>query len=574
MIRRACYGFATAFACATMAAGQTTLSPDEALRALEAGNQRFVSGNLTAPALGEGVRRTLTSGQSPFAIIVTCTDSRVPPEHVFNAGLGELFVIRVAGNVCDPETLASIEHAAAELGAPLCVVMTHDHCDVVQAAAEATRVSPVMSRLLERIDPAVDRARREGSTGADMLARAEVENVHRTIAECQRRSTVLRELVRLRRLKFAAARYHMESGHVSWLPTRVIEHTSKRRGEPLRAVQGMPPHLAMSMLQSGHRRFLMGSGSDADLGPGRRESVARGPRPLAVVLTCSDSRVSPEHVFDCGIGELTVVRVHGNVLNDEALASIELAVRNTGASLLLVMGHDGCDAISSALDYLDDPRVSASQRLLLQRLEPAIAHAGSEGMSGEELLERATELNVLRTVAQARARSALVRALEREGALGVVPVLYDLASGDLHWLAEPYGQVATEEYFAAAPMVETALDVEFETPSPVVGGRAAGAPNAGHPAPAQTAPGMSRHVLDLLIAFMVATGGVTVLLMLTRRREQPDETTGETFEEFDDSGFEPATVLAEGDLSLFDKMDDFEDFAEIDDDEDEDDNAR
>ena len=110
------------------------------------------------------LRRRLACGQAPFAIVLTCADSRVPPEHVFNAGLGELFVVRVAGNVCEPSVLASIEYAAEQLSVQLCVVMGHEQCGAVKAAAESGHGEPSapMKQLLAHIEPSVRRARPVG----------------------------------------------------------------------------------------------------------------------------------------------------------------------------------------------------------------------------------------------------------------------------------------------------------------------------------------------------------------------------------------------------------------------------
>ncbi|HEB53740.1 MAG TPA: hypothetical protein ENI87_10860, partial [bacterium] len=117
--------------CSALAAQHT---PEEALHTLQEGNRRYANDRSVPQPIGEGVRRTLARGQSPIAVIVTCADSRVPPEHVFNTGLGELVVVRTAGHVVGPEAIATIEHAVEHLNVPLCVVLGHESCDVVTAA--------------------------------------------------------------------------------------------------------------------------------------------------------------------------------------------------------------------------------------------------------------------------------------------------------------------------------------------------------------------------------------------------------------------------------------------------------
>jgi len=143
-------------------------TPGEALSVLQAGNGWFTKGQAVHEFVGSGLRRTLARGQKPYAVVLSCTDSRVPPEHVFSTGVGDLFVVRVAGNVVSPEALASIEYAVEHLGAQLCVVMGHESCGAVGACvdrAEQARTgqpeaapSPALERLLRSIEPAARQA--------------------------------------------------------------------------------------------------------------------------------------------------------------------------------------------------------------------------------------------------------------------------------------------------------------------------------------------------------------------------------------------------------------------------------
>lgn len=439
-------------------------SPDEALRALAEGNRRFAADRSVPQPLGEGVRRTLARGQSPMAIVLCCADSRVPPEHVFNTGLGELFVVRVAGHTCDAETLASIEYAVEHLNVPLCVVLGHEKCGAVAAAVAQVEAqnngaahgesSQVLLHLLEQVEPAVRRAKARDFAGAELCAAAEEENVHHTVHECLRRSALLRRYASVGRFKMVGARYHLGSGEVEWLPVRPMPAAPTAAGEPPRASvpAAVPPHVALRMLQAGHRRFL-GAGKPAgDVSASRREELTHGQHPLAIVLTCADSRVAPEHVFDAGLGELFVLRVAGNTLNDDVLASVEYAAGHTGASLLVVMGHSRCGAIQAASEHPEGSELSPHMRALLARLEPSVAQARAEGDRGTDLVARAVRANVLRTVAETRSRSALLRQLEAEGRFAVLPAVYDLATGDLSWLKDV---TTAESTPAAAPGGET-----------------------------------------------------------------------------------------------------------------------
>ena len=455
-------GIGAAIAVAALAPAlraQVQETPEAALAALQAGNERHAAGKPLPRPLGEGARRTLASGQWPRAVVLTCADSRVAPEHLFNSGLGELYVVRVEGNVCDPESLASLEFAAEHLGVPLGIVLGHRHCEAVAAAAAAVQggpaavterpATPTLARLLARIHAAVERGRREGLQDDDLARRAERENVHETIAEALRRSPLLRQRVAAGKFRLLPACYELESGRVEWLPERPLEGDGatkppRRRKPPAR---NYPPHTALGMLLAGHRRFLSWSGPTGDASLARREGLILGQQPLAIVIACADSRTPPEHLFDLGLGDLYVVRVAGNVVGDEALASLEHAVATTGVSLCVVLGHDGCDALRAAATVNERATfagASESMRQLLERLEPALEQARGEGGSGDALLRRAADLNVLRTLRQLRARSDLLRQMEEEGQLALVPVAYDLASGDLRWLKDAAAEHPTD----------------------------------------------------------------------------------------------------------------------------------
>src|ERR1700742_1072794 len=115
----------------------TTLTADEALERLKAGNARFVAGTASVPTVQKEVLADLAKGQQPYATILGCSDSRVPPELIFDAHFGELFVIRVAGNVISPEVMGSMQYAGAHLHTPLFVVLGHEGCGAVKAAVDS-----------------------------------------------------------------------------------------------------------------------------------------------------------------------------------------------------------------------------------------------------------------------------------------------------------------------------------------------------------------------------------------------------------------------------------------------------
>lgn len=169
-----------------MTDSRPTMSPAEALQRLKAGNARFVAGEARFPTVQKEVLAELTRGQHPYATILGCSDSRVPPELLFDASFGELFVIRVAGNVLGPSILGTLQYAGSHLHTPLFVVLGHEACGAVQAAiASKFEGSTQKSRieiLLENILPALDGI--DGRLPPDELLRAAVEaNVRHTIRE-------------------------------------------------------------------------------------------------------------------------------------------------------------------------------------------------------------------------------------------------------------------------------------------------------------------------------------------------------------------------------------------------------
>jgi carbonic anhydrase len=135
---------------------KTTVSADEAIRLLTAGNDRFVAGKPQRPNSDlDRARSTAKNGQAPFAAVLACADSRVPVETVFDRGIGDLFVVRVAGNVADPGTLGSIEYAAEHLGTPVVVVLGHTQCGAVTAAMDNTELYGNLPSWVGVVRPAV-----------------------------------------------------------------------------------------------------------------------------------------------------------------------------------------------------------------------------------------------------------------------------------------------------------------------------------------------------------------------------------------------------------------------------------
>jgi carbonic anhydrase len=190
---------------------QSTLSPDAALQELVNGNQRFSSNRLTAFEQDLGILKQKTvEKQEPFAAVLSCADSRVPVELVFDQSIGHIFVTRVAGNVVTPEIIASLEYGAAVLGTKVILVMGHGNCGAVKATIQAKEVPGQISALYPHIQPAVDQA------GSNLEA-ATKANAKIQAALLREASTVVAGLVKEGKLKVVAGYYDISSGGVSLL---------------------------------------------------------------------------------------------------------------------------------------------------------------------------------------------------------------------------------------------------------------------------------------------------------------------------------------------------------------------
>ena len=201
---------------AALARPPVITSPVVAETLLRDGNARFESDSLQPRDLSQARRDELAAGQTPFAVILTCSDSRVPPELLFDQGFGALFVVRVAGNVIDPVTLGSIEYAAKHVHAPLVVIMGHTHCGAVDATVEGGEAPGDIAAIVRRIKPAVALAKAGGATGADLAALSVLANVELQ-AKAAAHSRILEELVHEGKLEIVRAVYDIRSGEVTWL---------------------------------------------------------------------------------------------------------------------------------------------------------------------------------------------------------------------------------------------------------------------------------------------------------------------------------------------------------------------
>lgn len=215
---------------ATASSGSPSLTADEALQKLMEGNKRYVENKPTNSSRSDAHSRSgLAHSQKPYAIILTCSDSRVPPELIFDMGLGEIFVIRTAGNVTDLIVLGSIEYAAEHLGSPLIMVLGHERCGAVKATVEShgkTTGSKNIDAIVKVVGASTKAAAKDceackadskcAKTRTSEFVECVVDaNAKRIAANLTRQSLILNHLEREKKIKIVAAKYDLDDGLVS-----------------------------------------------------------------------------------------------------------------------------------------------------------------------------------------------------------------------------------------------------------------------------------------------------------------------------------------------------------------------
>jgi len=200
------------------------MNADKALQTLIDGNQRYIAGTSDDAELTITTRRqSINAGQSPFAVILGCSDSRVPVELVFNQGLGDLFVIRVAGNIAAPSQIGSVEYACQHLGTRLVVVLGHSHCGAINATVdsllgELNELSPNIASIVDHVSPAVHPVvmHKQYTDKDELVHQAMRANVEQSVSGLQMRSPILRDMVNRNKIKIIGAEYSIETGVVDF----------------------------------------------------------------------------------------------------------------------------------------------------------------------------------------------------------------------------------------------------------------------------------------------------------------------------------------------------------------------
>jgi carbonic anhydrase len=195
--------------------GSPAISGNKVIDQLVQGNQRYVEAKLMHPNQTAERRNKIAGKQYPVAVIVSCSDSRVPPEIIFDQGLGDLFVIRLAGNIVDDAALGSIEYAVAQLGVRVIVVLGHQKCGAVEAAVGGGKVPGHIRSVVDAIQPAVEKAK--GQAG-DLLDNAIRDNIAMVVQRLQSSGPILEPLVKEGKLMVVGASYDLSDGKTTFIP--------------------------------------------------------------------------------------------------------------------------------------------------------------------------------------------------------------------------------------------------------------------------------------------------------------------------------------------------------------------
>jgi carbonic anhydrase len=221
-------------------------------------------------------------------------------------------------------------------------------------------------------------------------------------------------------------------------PTSVNDPDNKPRVERVLTKEErdkLTPDEVLQMLKDGNQRFVSGTLTSRDHSRQVRQA-ALGQYPKAVVLSCLDSRIPVEDVFDRGIGDVFVARVAGNFENIDILGSMEFGCKVAGSKLILVLGHEHCGAVKGAIDGVELGNITP----MLKNISPAVQHfvdyEGDKSSKNEEFVHMVAEQNVRLTIADIRAQSEILKTMESEGEMKIVGGLYDMDTGTVTFLEE------------------------------------------------------------------------------------------------------------------------------------------
>lgn len=436
--------------------------PDQALKLLREGNKRFASGKSAHPNL-EAARLKQAGTEDPgdhvYATVLAGSDSRVPVERIFDAGLMDLFVVRVPGGVVQGDEAGSIEYGLAHVHTPVLVVLGQTRNETVQTVIRRLKkgehelernIPPLVAPVYLAVKKAIAA---HPDMDADELQPYAVENnVWQSVEDLFHQSPATRELVKSGRVKVVGAVFDVSSGLVRWLPEEKVAALLKQtEADPGSAKEAMvlygkgakasPPEV-LEALKQGNARFVAGESSHPHTDDARLKQAAaedQGDHAVATVLTCSDSRVPVEYIFDAGVMDLFVVRVAGNVVRTDEAGSIEYGLSHVRTPVLVILGHTQCGAVTAVAQTQQGHGHTLEHNIppLIKPIKPAVEaamrqHPDLAGSS--KIIPYAIEENVWTAVRDLFMRSPATRELVKSGKVLVTGAVYDVGTGNVEWL--------------------------------------------------------------------------------------------------------------------------------------------
>ena len=486
----------------------TPVAPDEALKLLQEGNERFLKGEPTATRTHENMRKELVDmGQAPHTAIIGCADSRAPLETIFDALPGDIFVLRNAGNTCthaEGSMVGSLEFCTGKLGARMILVLGHTKCGAVYGATNAYLaaqksgtpggVGCALEGLLLDLAPVAEKAVADKGAHCDadeVAAHAVWVNVFHTIDFLLKYSSALREKVKSGQVEIQGGLYHLETGRVEFLGR------SPQQSALLSSDVGLPPSMtreggrtsgygpsargehgvrttvdapvsaeeALKMLKDGNERFAVGTPLAKHSTLKQREAlVSHGQAPHTAILGCADSRVPVDTVFDAMPGDLFVLRNAGNTCTHaegSMVGSLEFCCGKLGSKLILVMGHTKCGAIAGATaTYLarKDGKGSKSAGSALEGLLVGLSDVAQQaeeelgaGADENELVSHSVRVNVFSSIDFLLKYSPTLKELVKNGNVEIQGGIYHLESGRVEFLGHSPRQAELLDLDASVP---------------------------------------------------------------------------------------------------------------------------
>jgi len=492
-----------------------SVSPGEAMQMLRAGNQRFVKGTPQATTTSDGQRMELVDdGQAPHTAIVGCADSRAPPEVIFDALPGDIFVLRNAGNTCthaEGSMIGSLEFCTGKLGARLVMVLGHTKCGAIYGATkahfarkkQAAESQSALEGLLEGLGEVAEQAEYDMGPMADedfVAAHAVKVNVFHTMNFLLQYSRGLREAVKAGLVEIQGGVYDLATGLVQFLgrspkQAELLSEASaalppsmlgiSRAGAAKRGIHGVrtgddtsvPAEKALEMLKDGNDRFVAGTPASVAASEKMKTALVKsGQAPHTAIIGCADSRAPIETVFDAMPGEIFVLHNAGNTCTHaegSMVGSLEFCTGKLGSRLVMVLGHTKCGAIVGATQtYLamKDKGEKGSPGSALEGLltdlagvaEMAATKLGKDA-TVEQIAAYAVKVNVFQTMDFLLKFSQPLRDAVSSGKVDLQGGIYDLETGKVEFLGRSpqHGALLASSKSSLPPSMDLALGSAF-----------------------------------------------------------------------------------------------------------------